>query len=97
MKFPPKGRRGRGEQAPAGTPPELIACRFCGHDGEGIEYCLGPLVVGAGQTQVACLMCGTHGPMADTMTEARYLWNLPVDEHIALRAAKMAARLLGAG
>jgi hypothetical protein len=31
------------------------------------------------------------------MTEARYLWNLPVDEHIALRAAKMAARLLGAG
>lgn len=79
------------------TAPELLACRFCGHDGEGIEYCLGPLVAGAGQTQVACLMCGTHGPMADTMTEARRLWNMPVDEHKALHAAQRAARYLRAG
>lgn len=94
-----KGTRGRPTTALRETPPELIACRFCGHDGEGIEYCLGPLVAGAGpgQTQVACLMCGTHGPMADTMAEARYLWNLPVDEHKALKAAQYAARLLRAG
>lgn len=76
---------------------ELNPCRFCGHDGEGIEYCLGPLVAGAGQTQVACLNCGTHGPMAETMDEARRLWNMPVAEHHALKAAQRAARYLRAG
>lgn len=76
---------------------ELIPCRFCGHSGEGIEYCLGPMVAGASQAQVACLMCGTHGPIADTMAEARHLWNLSVEDHVALRAAKRAARLLRAG
>jgi hypothetical protein len=76
---------------------ELAACRFCGHDGDGIEYCLGPLVAGAARTQVACLMCGTHGPVADTMAEARHLWNLSVEDHVALLKAKRAARLLRAG
>lgn len=80
--------------------PELIACRFCGHDGEGLQYALGDLDAvraGNGQAQVACLMCGTHGPMADTMEEAQRLWNMPLDQTIEYRKAKRAARLLRSG
>lgn len=75
-------------------------CRFCGHDGERLQYCLGDVDSirrGTAQAQIACLNCGTHGPMADTGAEALRLWNMPVAEHQELIKAQRAARLLRVG
>lgn len=75
-------------------------CRFCGHDGAGLQYAIGSpeeIRLGTAQAQVACLNCGTHGPMAVTMDEARRLWNMPLEDHKALKAAERAARYLRAG
>lgn len=86
----PRSKKGGG--AVEQTAPELLPCRFCGHDGEGVQY-----AVDERGWQVACLMCGTHGPVADTMPDAKSLWNMPVADHQALQAAKRAARYLRAG
>lgn len=87
-------RSKKGGVAAEQMPPELLPCRFCGHDGEGVQYALDD---GDGRWQVACLMCGTHGPSATTMSESRHLWNLPIADHQALHAALRAARYLRAG
>lgn len=79
-------------------PEHIEPCRFCGHDGDGIQYALGDGTgLGKGQAQVACLMCGTHGPQADSISEARRLWNMPVPEFQEYLSARRAARYLRAG
>ncbi len=78
----------------------LSACRYCGHDGEGLQHCygdVGALRFGSNRYQVACLQCGTHGPQADDMAEAVRLWNMPTADHQELIAAQRAARMLRAG
>lgn len=87
-------RSKKGGGAVEKTAPELLPCRFCGHEGEGLQYCVPD---GTDDWQAACLACGTHGPIGHSLPEAQYLWNLPVDDHKALQEAKRAARYLRAG
>jgi len=55
---------------------EWRCCPFCRHDGEGIQ-----MAMGENGYQVACLACGTHGPVGKNWHEATRMWNTPIRDY----------------